>query len=285
METEIAQVSKLVESFIDFGVKYGFQILGALVFLFVGLKVAGWIGTQVQRLAEAREIDVTLAKFFGNVVKLVLVAFVAIATLGNFGIQIAPLIALAGAAAFGATFAIQGPLSNFGAGLSLILTRPFAVGNTITVNKVSGVVEEIKLGATILTGEDGERITIPNKDIVGHTIVNSDTYRIVESQVVIATDTDAERAVFAIDRAIAGFPEVVEAGTPQVGVHGFSLGGIVIGMRFWAPSRKYYQTRYAVHLAALKALIAAGVRFLPPPTAAAVMSESGQPLTSDGTPL
>ena len=220
-----------------------------------------------------------------NVVKLVVIAVVVIATLGNFGIQIAPLIALAGAAAFGATFAIQGPLSNFGAGLSLILTRPFAVGNTITVNKVSGVVEEIKLGATILTGEDGERITVPNKDIVGHIIVNSDTSRIVESQVVIATDTDAERAVGAIDRAIAGFAEVAEAGTPQVGVHGFAIGGVVIGMRFWAPSRKYYQTRYAVHLAALKALNAAGIRFLPPPAAAAIINESGQPLNNDGTPL
>ncbi|MBM3505727.1 MAG: mechanosensitive ion channel [Alphaproteobacteria bacterium] len=70
---------------------------------------------------------------------------------------------------------MQGPLFNFGAGLSLILTRPFAVGNIITVNKVSGVVEEIRLGATILTGEDGERITVPNKDIVGHTIVNSES--------------------------------------------------------------------------------------------------------------
>lgn len=105
------------------------------------------------------------------------------------------------------------------------------------------MVEEIRLGATILTGEDGERITVPNKDIVGHTIVNSDTYRIVELQVLIATGTDAERAVAALDRAIVGFPEVVEAGTPQVGIHGFAIGGIVIGMRFWAPSRKYYQTR------------------------------------------
>ncbi|MDD9918213.1 MAG: mechanosensitive ion channel, partial [Rhodospirillaceae bacterium] len=116
--------------------------------------------TRVARLCERKALDVTLSRFLGNVVKILVIIFVIIATLGNFGITIAPLIALAGASAFGATFALQGPLSNYGAGLAIILTRPFVVGNTVKIQNVSGVVEEVSLAATVLRGEAREPITV-----------------------------------------------------------------------------------------------------------------------------
>jgi small conductance mechanosensitive channel len=93
--------------------------------------------------------------------------------MGKFGISIAPFIAALGALAFGASFALQGPLSNYGAGLMIIIARPFVVGDTITVKNVSGIVEEVTLATTILTTEDGEKITIPNKHIVGEILNNS----------------------------------------------------------------------------------------------------------------
>jgi small conductance mechanosensitive channel len=70
------------------------------------LKLAGWVGSRTAKFAEDRNLDQTLARFFGNVVKVVLIGFVAVITLGNFGVAIAPLIALAGASAFGATLAL-----------------------------------------------------------------------------------------------------------------------------------------------------------------------------------
>ena len=139
MEEQIQSVTGVVDAIIDFGVTYGFQLLGAIVFLVIGLKLAGWAGGQTAKFAEARNLDQTLARFFGNVVRVVLIVFVAVITLGNFGIAIAPLIALAGASAFGATLALQGPLSNYAAGFVIVLTRPFVVGNTIAVSDVSGV--------------------------------------------------------------------------------------------------------------------------------------------------
>ena len=164
---QLEAASKYADIVVEFGVEYGFQLLGGLVFLLVGLKVASWIGGRVALMMEAREINVTLSRFIGNVVKIIAIVFLIIITLGNFGVSIAPLIALAGAGAFGATIAIQGPLSNYGAGVSIILARSFVVGNTITVNRAaSGVVEEITLVHTVLIGEDDERITVPNKEIV-----------------------------------------------------------------------------------------------------------------------
>jgi len=228
-------------------------------------------------LLEARKIDVTLARFIGNVVKVVGIVFLVIITLGNFGISIAPLIALAGASAFGATVAIQGPLSNYGAGLSIVLARPFAVGNTITVNKdTSGVVEDITLAHTVLVGEDGERITIPNKEIVGRVIVNSDTRRVVQTRICIGDDADWERAVALLRETLATIEDIKD-GPPQVGVHDFTYGGVILGLRFWVPSKRYFETRYRVNETVLRALRAAGINLLP----AGALAVSASSLSAD----
>lgn len=268
VEEQLAQqvetVSKWVDIAVEFAVAYGFQILGALLFLFIGLKLAGWAGKRVSGLLEIKKIDQTLARFIGNVVKVVAIVFLIIITLGNFGISIAPLIALAGASAFGATMAIQGPLSNYGAGLSIILARPFAVGDTITVNRnSSGVVEDITLAHTLLVGEDGERITIPNKEIVGRVIVNSDERRVVQTRISVGEDQDIEKALAAVRNAVDNIAELKDGPAPQVGIHDFTYGGLVIGVRFWVPSAKYFNVRYTVNGAVLHALRDAGIKMLP----------------------
>lgn len=278
----VEQVAKWVDVLIEFGVTYGFQILGALLFLIVGLKAGGWLSRRIQHACEAKGIDVTLARFIGNVVKILILTILAIITLGNFGISIAPLIALAGASAFGATMALQGPLSNYGAGLSIILARPFVVGNTISVGDTAGVVDEVKMAHTRLIGEDGEVITIPNKDIVGRVIVNSETRRVVQTKIALAPEADLDKAVAAVRSAVAAAlpqpEEDAEGPDPQVGLHDFTFGGLVLGVRFWVPSSRYYELRYKVNRAILDALRNAGVGMLRN-VQPAVMAES---LSGDG---
>jgi small conductance mechanosensitive channel len=260
---QLNTVSKYADMLVQFGIEYGFQILGALVFLLVGLKIASMVGVRVTAHLEKRNVDVTLARFIGNVVKIICIVFLVIITLGNFGVSIAPLIALAGAGAFGATIAIQGPLSNYGAGVSIILARPFVVGNTITVNKgASGVVEEITLAHTILLGEDGEKITVPNKEIVGRVIINSDRRRVVQSRIAIAHGQDIDAAIAAARKAVASIADVADGPAPEIGIHDFTYGGIILGIRFWVPSSRYFQMRYAVNEAALKELNAADIKLM-----------------------
>lgn len=282
MEEQFETLTRLVDSLVAFAVAYGFQILGALVFLVIGLKVAGWMGRRIVQMCARRDLDPTLSAFIANIVRLVVLAVIVIITLGNFGISIAPLVALAGATVFGATLAIQGPLSNYGAGLSIILTRPFVVGNTVRVRNVSGVVDEITLASTRLIGEDGERIVVPNKQIVGEIIVNSGTNRIVEAQVCIAYEADADRAVACVRGAIEASPEAVAGLAPQVGVHDFSFAGIVLGMRYWVPSRAYFQSRYEVNRRVLAALVAAGVKLQPLARAAFIAEEPRPPAGGRG---
>ena len=267
MEGQIQTVTRLIDMGIEFGVAYGMQLLGALVVLLIGLKIAKWTGKRVVRLCEIKNLDITLSRFFGSMAKLLVVVMVVIITLSNFGIDIAPLVALAGASAFGLSFAIAGPLSNYGAGLVIILTRPFVVGDTI---EVRGVTHEVTLSTTTLIGEDDERIIIPNRQIVGEILVNSDAHRIVESQLVIESQNDPEVAIAAIKEALTGFEGLAEGALPQVGIHDFNFGGIVIGLRYWVPSSRYYQTRYTVNQTALTALKAKGISLLPAGRAAIV---------------
>lgn len=275
---QLEVVSKYADLLVEFGIEYGFQILGALVFLLIGLKVASWIGGRVALMMEARDVDITLSRFIGNVVKIVAIVFLVIITLGNFGVSTAPLIALAGAGAFGATIAIQGPLSNYGAGVSIILARPFVVGNTITVNRAaSGVVEEITLAHTILIGEDGERITVPNKEIVGRIIVNSETRRVVQTKIAVAEGQDIETVKAAARRAVDGIEAVAGGPSPEIGIHDFTYGGIILGIRYWVPSSRYFEVRYAVNEATLKELVNAGIKLM----SAAPMAVTSASLSAD----
>ncbi len=261
-DLDLTTFAKLFDIVIEFAVAYGFQILGAIVVLLIGLKVASWCARKTTSLAEAKGVDVTLSRFIGNAVRLVVVVAVVIVTLGNFGVAIAPLIALVGASAFGVTLAIQGPLSNYGAGLAIILTRPFIVGDTITVQGASGVVEEISLGATILIGEDGERILVPNRQIVGEIIINSEGRRVVQTKVCVAYDADITRATELLRRALDSFTDLRGDPAPQIGIHDFAYGGIILGLRFWVPSQRYFEMRYEVNRAAYAALEEGGIALL-----------------------
>lgn len=262
MEDELKEVSAIVDTLIEFGVAYGMQILGAIIVLIVGLKVAGWVSKKVSALCLKKEMDQTLSIFIGNIAKIVIIGFVAIITLGNFGISTAPLIALAGAAAFGATLAIQGPLSNYGAGLSIIMARPFTVGDTIVLKGGSGVVKEVKLAYTQLIGEDKELITIPNKLIVGKVIVNSHQCRIVEGRIPVANNADMDKVIAVLRKTLEADSEVPAEPRPQIGVHDFTYGGVIIGLRYWVPSQKYFQERYRVNTALLMALNKEGIPML-----------------------
>ena len=193
MKEEIETIEKLFDLIIEFTVNYGFQVFGAIVILIIGVIVARWLSKGVIKLCEKRKMDITLSKFLGNFVKILVLVFVVIIAMGKFGISIAPFIALLGALAFGASFALQGPLSNYGAGLTIILARSFVVGDTITVKNVSGIVDEVTMATTILSTEDGEKITIPNKHIVGEILNNSFANRVVENTVGISYDDDPEK--------------------------------------------------------------------------------------------
>ena len=259
MDQPIASLSTIADRAITYLVDYSFQMVGATIILVAGFFLSNWVAVAVAKLCEKRGLDITLRHFLSSFAKIAVIAFAVIMALSKFGITIAPFIAAIGAAAFGATYALQGPLSNYGAGLAIILGRAFLVGDTIAVAGVFGVVEEVTLAHTTLITEDGVKITVPNKHIVGEILHNSGEYRIVESSVGIGYDADPTKAIEVIAQALAGFPQLKSGTAPQIGIDDFRDSSVAIGYRYWVPTQRYIETMHGVNLAVYQALGRAGI--------------------------
>lgn len=259
MEQELETVSRYYNLVIDFFVTYSFQVIGAIIIFILGLIVARAISNVVKNLCQRHDVDITLSLFIASTVRLIILAMVLVVCLGKFGISIAPFIAAIGALSLSAGLALQGVFSNYGAGFTIVLTRPFAVGNTITVNGVSGVVEEIKLAHTLLTNEDGEQITIPNKHIVGEVIVNSFDYRVVEGVIGISYQSDTDKAIEIIRTQLNTIESGEQAPQAQIGIESFGDSSVNLAYRFWVPSRRYFELQYKANGAIYKAFQQQGI--------------------------
>jgi small conductance mechanosensitive channel len=264
METDIQALQKATEVASEFVISYGFQFIGALIIIFIGWKVANWISGLIIRLCLKSDMDVTLSKFFGGVAKSIILIFVGIIALGKFGISMTPFVAALGAVAFGSTFALQGPLSNYGAGLNIILARPFLVGDTIRVQGMTGIVKDISLAHTVLVNEDGEIITIPNNSIIGEVLVNSHLNLIAEKEIGIAFDENPDVAIDAILAGIAKIDGVVTNPKPLVGIDHFGSSSVQLGIRYWIPTESYFELMYETNNAILQSLKDAGVKIAYP---------------------
>jgi small conductance mechanosensitive channel len=259
VQKNVQMVQTAAEHVVSFLINYGFEVVGAFLILFVGFKASQWAAAFSLRFLERRQCDLTVARFAAGTIRGLVLGFAAIAALGKFGITIAPIVAAISAVAFGGTFALQGVLSNMGSGLSLLLFRPFKVGDTIEVAGVTGIVEEVKLGCTILTNEDGERLTVPNRHIIGEIVRNSFGCRLAEAVVGISYDDDPARAVAVLGTALRQVPGVAPQPAPIIGIREFADSAIQIGVRYWVPTPEYFQVCGAVNLALFQALKAAGL--------------------------
>ncbi len=253
------EIGQIINTVVDFSLNYSFQIIGAVFILIIGFVAAKYVSAFFLKILERKKIDVTLSHFIVQIIKFTIIGFAAIAAMGKFGISIAPLVAALTALAFGASFAIQGPLSNYGAGIAIIISRPFVVGNTITIKDTSGIVKEISLGATVLIDEDGVEITIPNKHIVGEIIYNSQEWKIAEAVVGISYESNPEKAVNIIEKTLQDIEEVANNPTPQVGIQDFGDSSINIGYRYWVRMKSYYSIIYRANMSVYKSIKDAGI--------------------------
>jgi len=273
IEQELEQVSAIYQMVVEFFVGYSFQIVGALIILLLGTVLARKISKMVERFCLGKNLDVTLSSFIGSTVKIIIVIMIAIIALGKIGVSVTPFLAAIGALSLGAGLAMQGLLANYAAGLNIILTRPFVVGDTIAVQAVSGLVKTVHLAYTILIDEDGTEITIPNRHIVGEIIHNSYSNMLAELSIGIAYSEDAPRVIEIVRQALARVDELqhiqmpVDAqGVPrteqriQVGIGGFGDSSVNLSVRVWLPTAQFYRLRFKANAAIYAALNEQGVK-------------------------
>ena len=254
MPEEIDQLQSLVESLTQKLIDYSPQLIAASIIVIIGFVFGSSISRLIIRVCAKREIDITLSRFFASSIKLFILLIFLFIAVRKIGVDISPFIAIIGAGALGLTLAVQGPVSNYGSGIAIILTRPFKVHDTLTIHGQTGIVSVISLGYTRLETEDGQEVTIPNKKILGEILTNSFTNLVVEGVVGIDYGTDPEAAISCVKAAIAQTAGIDSNKTPQVGIEAFGDSSINIAYRYWVKTSDYYPIQYVVNLAVFKAL-------------------------------
>ena len=254
IEQELEQFENIYNLITEFLVTYSFQLVGAIVIFIIGLLVAKKIAKFTVKLCAKHNVDVTLGNFIANALRIIVIIMVAIIALGKVGISVTPMVAAIGALSLGAGLAVQGLLSNYGAGFTIILTRPFVISNTINVLGVSGIVKDISLAHTVLTNEDGVEITIPNKHIIGEILHNSFANTLVDSSIGISYDSDPEQAIAVIHQCLREMSPVCNEPEPQIGIDNFGDSAIEIGVRYWVPTETYFNNKYQTNLKIFKTL-------------------------------
>ena len=254
LNRELEQATAIYQMVVEFFVTYSFQILGALIIMLLGIIVAHKVSQWVLSLLEKKAFDITLSRFVAASIKIVIIAMVAIIALGKVGISVTPFLAVLGALSLGAGLALQGLLSNYGAGLNIIIARPFVVGDTISVQGVAGQVSEVHLAFTVLVDEDGVEISIPNKHIVGEIIHNSHDSTLAEVTIGIAYHENPEHAIAIIADCITKLEGLKVNKAHQVGIDHFADSSINIGVRAWLPTQQYYHFLYAMNQSIFSAL-------------------------------
>ena len=213
--------------------RYGFQVLGALAILAVGFLIARWLGGMADQRFQKQQMEPPMRVLLVRVIKILVLIMAFVVALDKFGFSIAPLVAGIGVAGIGIGFALQGVLGNLMAGLTIIFTKPFRVGEYIEINNVRGDVAEIGLSTTILIQGDLSRVIVPNRKIVGEIVHNFCTIRQLTLTIRVPHTVDLNAALLAANQVVTQSARVIKDPAPSVGIASVDDIGIKIAAWAW----------------------------------------------------
>lgn len=225
---------------------WGVRVVGAIAVLIIGSLIARAIRGAVRNALEKRGVDKTLVPFISGLAYYTLMAFVIIAVLGLFGVQTASIIAVFGAAAFAVGLALQGTLSNFAAGVMLLIFRPFKVGDYVDAGGTAGSVVSIGIFSSTLNTPDNVCIIVPNSGIYGQTIKNYATNDTRRNDMVVGISyaDDVGRAVETIRRVLGDDPRVLKEPEAVIAVSELGDSSVNLVVRPWCRREEYWNLRF-----------------------------------------
>ena len=243
METKM---NALLQSGWTLAVALGIRVLEALALWIVGRWLIGLALRLIGKAMTRQKIDPTVIRYIQNAVAALLNIILVIAILGFFGVQTTSLAALIAAAGVAIGMAWSGLLSNFAAGVFLVILQPMKVGDFVTAGGVTGTVHEIGLFASSIDTLDNVRNIVGNGKIFGDVIQNFSTnpYRRVDLTAQLAHGVDVHAAMALLSKAIAAIPNVMTAPAPDVEILTFNLAGPVLAVRPYCNNKDYWQVYF-----------------------------------------
>ena len=233
----------------DLVLTHGPNLLLAILTLLVGWWLVKRVVTVVDRGMERSQVEVTLRRFLGSMVGILLRALLLISVASMIGIETTSFIAMLGAAGLAVGLALQGSLANFAGGVLILFFRPFKVGDLIEAQGFLGIVKEIQIFVTILTTLDNRRIIVPNGPLSNGCItnLNAEPIRRIDMTFGISYGDDVLKAKDVIQKVIATDTRILTDPSPDVFVseHGDSSVNFVV--RPWVHPDHYWDVYFSMH--------------------------------------
>ena len=254
-------MSKFIDVAQALAAAYGLKVIAAIVILFIGKWLSGVLSRAVGKAMSRAKADQVLVKFVVNLSHAALLAFVVLAALAQLGIQTTSLIAVLGAAGLAIGLALQASLSNFAAGVMLIIFRPFKVGDYIEAAGTAGTVEEIMIFSTKLKSPDNKQLYVPNGSIIAGTIVNysAKDQRRVDLVFGCGYGDDIKKAKALLEEIVTGNALVLDDPAPTIGVLELGDNSVNFAVRPWVKTGDYRNAYFQITEAVKQRFDEAGI--------------------------
>ncbi|ARU49601.1 Small-conductance mechanosensitive channel [Sulfurospirillum diekertiae] len=226
---------------VNFVTLYGVKVLASLLIFFIGKKIASLLTTVVVKGMRKSKIDETITSFFSNVIYFGLLVVIILAALSNLGINTTSFLAVLGTAGLAIGLALQGTLSNVGAGILLVFFRPFKIGHSVQIAGENGTVEELNLFSVILKTADNKQIIIPNSAVIGKNITNfsAKATRRIDMTFNIGYEDDLRLAKVTLQEIVDHEPRVLPEPSPFVAVGELAQNSVKLIVRVWVKTEDY----------------------------------------------
>lgn len=227
-------------------VAFGKNIVIALLIFYVGRIAVGLVVRALRKLMQRQEVDKTLETFVCNLVRMALLIVVIIAAISALGIETTSFIAIFGAAGLAIGLALQGSLSNFAAGVLIVLFRPYKVGDYIEGAGISGSVEQVQILTTVLKTPDNKEVIVPNSQIMNSIITNysaNDTRR-VDMVVGVSYKDDLDKVRKTLEELVAADDRILEEPACLIAVSALADSSVNFVVRPWARTDDFWGVKF-----------------------------------------
>ena len=233
MNEQLATIYQVKSTILDLAVRFGPKVLAAILILVVGVIVSRWVGRWLRHALGRIELEPPVRLLLTRIARALVLALFAVMALQNLGVELLPLLAGVGVAGAAVALATQGVLSNAAAGLTIIFTKPFRVGQYVSIVGEEGQVDSITLFNTTLSHLDRSLIVIPNRKVVGEVLHNYGRVRQLDIVVGVAYDTDLNVALATINEIVRGNSRVLQEPAPVIQTILLGNSAVTVAVKPW----------------------------------------------------